>query len=190
MKQALKTFDATDQNAMNDLFLHMVIRQNYKTIPIVRKVFNRRLCSTISCSHLVLDKGRIEIWLGASAINKDLKSATIQAMKNVEFLFTKDNIKDRLLLITEKMDASWPFKNRLEKIADNSIPIKDRFDRIIVPIFITHDSDTINKYDENKYVDDFQKEIDECRLILNKNFSSETIQIIDLRVFISCNRHV
>ncbi|WP_277601600.1 Hachiman antiphage defense system protein HamA [Colwellia sp. Arc7-635] len=184
MAIAFKAFQTTEIDVMNDLFLHMAIRQNYKTIPIVNKVINTQLGSALSCSHIVLEKGKIEIWLGASSIQENLKDATTQAIKNIEVLLSVETIQERLILITEKMDDSWPFKDKLEKLSDNTIPMAQRFDKIVVPIFITHDSDTITKYDEGTYIDELQKEIDECRLIITSNFSSDIIQLVNLKVFI------
>lgn len=184
MKVAMKLFMKSDIHAMCDLFLHIAIRQNYKTIPIVNKIFNTEIGSSLSCSHIVLNKGEIEIWLGISSIKENLKDATHQAIENINALLSQKDIEKRLILITEQMDVTWPFKDKLNKIADSTLPIFQRFDRLVIPVFITHDSKTIQNYTEEKFKDSLRIELDECRLLLKQNFSNEIIQLFDLKVFV------
>jgi hypothetical protein len=82
------------------------------------------------------------------------------------------------------MDVTWPFKDKLNKIADSTLPIFQRFDRLVIPVFITHDSKTIQNYTEEKFKDSLRIELDECRLLLKQKFSNEIIQLVDLKVFV------
>ncbi len=184
MNEAISQFDNKDINVMSDLFLHMAIRKSYKTIPIVNKVINTQDGDAFSCSHVVLDKGRLEIWLGASVVEKNLSAAVIKVVENIKKILTIPNIKNRLVLITSEMDDDWPFKERLKRISDNSIPLKDRFDRIVVPVFIAYDSGIINPYVEDEFLNLFQDEIDSCREIISGVFDSKIIKLIDLKVFV------
>lgn len=184
MKEAIGQFNHSDINVMSDLFLHMAIRKNYKTIPIVNKVINTQDGDAFSCSHVVINKGQLEIWLGASIVEKELGQAAIKVARNINNILTIPNIKNRLVLITSEMDSSWPFKERLMRISDNSIPLEERFDRIVVPVFITHNSDLINSYDKENFLHLFQAEIDGCREIISNNFNSNIIKLIDLKVFV------
>lgn len=183
MKEAIAQFNHSDINVMSDLFLHMAIRKNYKTIPIVNKVINTEDGDAFSCSHVVIDKGKLEIWLGASVVEKDVGLAAIKVVRNINNILTIPHIKRRLILITSEMDVSWPFKDRLQRISDNSIPLEDRFDRIVVPVFIIHNSDLINSYIKEDFLRLFQKEIDSCREIIGSEFNSNIIGLIDLKVF-------
>ncbi|MBQ4852149.1 Hachiman antiphage defense system protein HamA [Pseudoalteromonas sp. MMG012] len=184
MKVAMKFFMESDIHAMCDLFLHIAIRQNYKTIPIVNKIFNSDIGSALSCSHIVLNRGEIGIWLGISSIEDNLKDATHKAIENINAIFSQKDIEKRLILITEQMDTTWPFKDKLNKIADSTLPIFQRFDRLVIPVFITHDSKTIQNYSEEKFKDNLRIELDECRLLLKQNFSNDIIRLVDLKVFI------
>jgi len=184
IKVAMKLFMESDIQAMCDLFLHIAIRQNHKTIPIVNKIFNTETGSTLSCSHIVLEKGKIEIWLGISSIEESLKEGTNKAIENINALFSHKNIEERLILITEQMDDTWPFKDKLKKISDSTLPIFQRFDKLVIPVFITHDSLTIKNYNEEKFEDSLRNELEECRRLIQQNFSNEIIQLLDLKVFI------
>jgi hypothetical protein len=184
MKMAIDQFNIQDINVISDLFLHMAIRTNYKTIPIVNKVINTKVGSAFSCSHVVLDKGRLEIWLGASTIEKNLNDAVITVVKNINTLINIDTIKERLILITSEMDDSWPFKEKLTRISDNNLPLQDRFDKIIVPVFIAHNSEMIKPYLQEQFINSFQQEINSCRELINQEYSNQITALIDLRVFV------
>jgi hypothetical protein len=183
-KAATKQFRIDDVDAISDLLLHIAIRSNHKTIPIINKCISTEDGSAFSCSHIVLDKGNVEIWLGASAINKNLESAVQYSIKNIELLFNINCIKERLLLITSNIDKNWPFKDKLMKISDNSIPFEDRFDRLVIPVFISHESELISSYDTDSFIEMFTEEIHKCRDIIQSQYASKIIPIIDLKVFV------
>ncbi|MGI2097447.1 Hachiman antiphage defense system protein HamA [Shewanella glacialipiscicola] len=183
MRNAIEIFKECDMNTMCDLFLHIAIRQNHKTIPIVNKIFNTAIGSTLSCSHIVMEKGKIEIWLGVSSINDNLQDAINEAISNINAIFSVKDIENRLVIITQEMDPTWPFKERLLRITDSTIPLFKRFDRLVIPVFLTHDSDIIINYREDCFEESLQSELDECRLLLKQNFSNEIVELIDLKVF-------
>ena len=184
MQKAMSIFKECDINTMCDLFLHIAIRQNHKTVPIINKIFNTDKGSALSCSHIVIEKGNVEIWLGASAIKDNLEDSTKEAINNINTLLSIKDLEDRLVLITQEMDKTWPFKEKLLKIADSTIPLFKRFNKLIIPIFVTHDSQSIENYCEEEFEENLQIELDQCRHLIEQNFSNEIIELTDLRVFI------
>lgn len=181
--KAVKEFPFHDINAIIDLFLHISIRQNYKTIPIINKLFDIDGNSIFSSSHVIVNKGNIEVWLGVSSINITLEKAVNQAIFNIKTLITIQNIDERLILITEEHDSNWPFSEKLKRISDSTIPMKNRFDKIVIPIFISNESELIRSYNEDTFREKFQAEIDNCREILVENFEHDFIKLIDIKVF-------
>lgn len=184
MQEAIGVFKECDMETMCDLFLHIAIRQNHKTVPIVNRVFNTDKGSAHSCSHVVVDKGNIEIWLGVSAIKDNITEATQEAIENINALLSRKDIEERLVLITQEIDNAWPFKEKLLRISDSSIPLFKRFNKLVIPVFITHDSQSITHYKEDEFEESLQAELDQCRLLLEQSFSNEIIELTDLRVFI------
>jgi len=184
MQDAIKVFNDCDIDTMCDLFLHIAIRQSHKTIPIINKVFNSTNGSTLSCTHIVLEKGKVEIWLGVSSIQANLRDATSKAIDNINEIFSVKDIEQRLILITQEMDPTWPFKEKLSRITDSTTPLFKRFDSLVIPVFLTHDSESIINYSEASFEKDLQSELDECRALLKQNFSHEVVELIDLKIFI------
>lgn len=183
-REAFKNYPIDNINAMSDLFLHIAIRENYKTIPIINKVFDIEGNSIFSTSHVIMNSGDIEIWLGVSSIKNNIDDAITCVLESITSLITLNNINERLVLITQEMDSSWPFSDKLKRISDTSIPMSDRFDKIIIPILIAHDSDIINSYDESEFLTKLQNEIEMSRSLITKDFSNSIVDLIDLRVFI------
>ncbi|TOM21580.1 hypothetical protein CGH81_24415, partial [Vibrio parahaemolyticus] len=93
--------------------------------------------SLFSCSHVVINNGIFEIWLGVSIFECDLDKA-IEGVKSIlSGLLHSNEIRERLILINEETDPNWPFKDRIEKLGDNTLSIIERVDKIIIPIFIS-----------------------------------------------------
>ncbi len=183
-RKAFKNYPIDNINAMSDLFLHIAIRENYKTIPIINKIFDIDGNSIFSTSHVVMNSGDIEIWLGVSSIKNNIHDAVADALQSIASLITLENLNERLVLITQEMDTTWPFTDKLARISDGSIPMSERFDKIIIPIFITYDSDTIKSYEESEFLNNLQTEIDLSRDLIRSDFSNNIVDLIDLRVFI------
>ncbi|MCG3658055.1 Hachiman antiphage defense system protein HamA [Aliarcobacter butzleri] len=182
-KQAIKNFPFDNINAIMDLFLHISIRENYKTIPVINKLFDIDGNYIFSSSHVIVNKGEIEIWLGVSSISKTLEEAVIQVTNNIKTLITEQNLNERLILITEEHNPSWPFSEKLTRVSDSSLDMTDRFDKIIIPIFIANESELINSYSPTEFKEKFQNEIDNCRSLFLDNFEHAFLNIIDIRIF-------
>lgn len=182
-KQAIKNFPFDNINAIIDLFLHISIRENYKTIPVINKLFDIDGNYIFSSSHVIVNKGEIEIWLGISSISNTLEEAVIQATNNIKTLITEQNLNERLILITEEHNPSWPFSEKLMRVSNSNLDMFDRFDRIIIPIFIANESELINSYSPTEFKEKFQNEIDNCRSLFLDNFEHDFINIIDIRIF-------
>ncbi|EMC9754146.1 DUF1837 domain-containing protein [Enterobacter cloacae] len=184
LSEAIKKYPINDLNALGDLFLHMAIRQNHKTIPIVNGVYHVNGDLLFSCSHVVINGGMVELWLGASSIKSTMMDAVNSVIENINNLITVNQIKDRLLLITSEIDEEWPFKDKLKKLSDNTVSIEERFDKIIIPIFIVNSSDIIRKYNKTDFTSKFRAKIDGCRDLLSKGYNNKIVQLIDVRVFL------
>lgn len=182
-KYARDNYPASDLNVLGDLCLHIAIRESYFTIPIMNRVFDQNN-KTFSCTHAILNFDNIELWIGASSVSSNLQEAVKQAIENINYIASLQSLKNRLYALTSEIDSSWPHKEKLERLADSSLPLDQRFDKIIIPIFIMHDSGLITNYDKQNFVSAFQEMIHECRgLIQDGSINQGFISLIDLKVF-------
>lgn len=184
LAEAIKKYPINDLDALGDLFLHMAIRQNHKTIPIVNGVYHINGDLLFSCSHVVINGSLVELWLGASSIKQTMVDAIYSVLENINNLITANEIKNRLVIITSEIDEEWPFKDKLRKLSDNRVSIEERFDKIIIPIFIVNSSEIIKNYNKDEFITKFKAKIDECRNLLTLNYSNSIVNLIDVRVFL------
>ncbi|HCR98876.1 MULTISPECIES: Hachiman antiphage defense system protein HamA [Halomonas] len=182
-KYARANYPASVLNALGDLCLHISIRESYSTIPIMNRMFDQNN-KTFSCTHAILNFDNIELWIGASSVSTSIEEAVNQAVDNVNYISNLQSLQTRLYALTSEIDPSWPHKEKLERLADYRLAIDKRFDKIVIPIFIMHDSELINDYDKHDFLNAFEAKIQECRGLLQiGGINQELISLIDLKVF-------
>ncbi|OBU47322.1 hypothetical protein AYY26_11820 [Photobacterium phosphoreum] len=182
-KYARKNYPASDLNVLGDLCLHIAIRESYSTIPIMNRIFDQN-DKTFSCTHAILNFDNIELWIGASSVSTNIEEAVNKAVDNVNYIVSLQSLQTRLYALTSEIDSSWPHKEKLKRLADSNLPIDERFDKIVIPIFIMHNSELITDYDKQKFLDSFEAKIHECReMIKKKGINQGVIGLIDLKVF-------
>lgn len=181
-KHARANYPINDMNALGDLFLHIAIRDSYKTIPVMNKVFDINN-KTFSCTHAVLNLDDIELWIGASSVSTNIEDAVKSAVRNIEYIISLTTLKQRLFMLTAEIDESWPHTDKLRRLANSSLAIDERFDKIIIPVFLMHDSSIITNYDKTLFIELFNESIRECRSILTGGIRPDLIDLINLRIF-------
>ncbi|MFG0631202.1 Hachiman antiphage defense system protein HamA [Pseudomonas sp. xss_2] len=181
-KYARANYPGNDINALGDFFLHIAIRDSYNTIPVMNKVFDANN-KTFSCTHAILNLDTIELWIGASSVSTNIEDAVKAAIDNIEYIASITTLKHRLYTLTAEIDGSWPHVDKLKRLADSNLSLDDRFDKIIIPVFIMHDSAIIKEYDKNSFIELFKEKIQYCRSIFSGSIKPNLIDLIDLRVF-------
>lgn len=181
-KLAKENFLLNDLDALGDLCLHIAIRESYKTIPVMNKLFDINN-KTFSCTHAVLNFDSLELWIGASSVSRTLQEVIESISKNIEYIVDVRSLKNRLFALTNQIDDSWPHKEKLERLSNANLSIDERFDKIIIPIFLMHDSDLINNFDKNNFIKLFEQHIFQCRNLLQSNITDGLVNLVDLRVF-------
>lgn len=182
-KYARTNYPFSDLNALGDLCLHIAIRESYSTIPIMNRVFDQNN-KTFSCTHVVLSFDNIELWIGASSVSTSIEEAVNRAIENVNYIASIQSLGTRLYALTSEIDSSWPHKEKLERLADSNLPIDKRFDKIVIPVFIMHDSEIITEYNKDIFLSSFEDKIHECRgLIKAGGINQRIVNLVDLKVF-------
>lgn len=181
-KHAKTNYHIGNLDALADLCLHVAIRESYKTIPVMNKLFDLNN-KTFSCTHAVLNIDKLELWIGASSVNNNIEDAVINSIENIKYILDNKSLKNRFYALTNQIDDSWPHREKLERLSDATLSLEERFDKIIIPVFIMHDSDLINNYDKNNFLKLFDQHVKYTRSVITSNIDSDEINLIDLRVF-------
>lgn len=164
-----------------NLLLHMAIRKHYKTIPIVNSVLTLTKSNDFSCSHIIVNNGKLEIWLGVSTFDLNINNAVLDVISKIKSVVKGSTLKQRLILMNNSVDATFPLKDRLLTLGNNELDISDRVDRIVIPVFISHNSDVISIYDKENFDANFKNEVINCKSIFNENFIQSSS--IDIKIF-------
>ncbi|MEQ1247893.1 Hachiman antiphage defense system protein HamA [Acinetobacter soli] len=181
-KYAKLNYPLMELNALADLCLHVAIRESYKTIPVMNKIIDKSN-KTFSCTHAVLNFDKLELWIGASSVNDTIEEAVDSSIKNIQYILDTKSLTNRFYALTNQIDNSWPYQDKLKRLSDGTLTLEERFDKIIIPVFIMHNSDLINKYDASNFLTLFKEHIKKCRGLIHEGVSDDDFDLIDLRVF-------
>lgn len=181
-KQARSNYPNENLDALGDLCLHIAIRESYKTIPIINKVFDINN-KTFSCTHAVLNFDRLELWIGASSVSVSIEEGIQSAITSINYIKEIQSLKNRLFMLNSEIDKSWPHKDKLERLSDSTLDLDKRFDKIIIPVFIMHNSELISSYDEENFMESFNEHAQTCRELLKTDLKDGSVDFINLRVF-------
>lgn len=181
-KHARSQYYIDNKDALADLCLHVAIRETYRTIPIMNKLFDLNN-KTFSCTHAVLNIDKLELWIGASSVNNNIEDAVDNSIKNIQYIVDNKSLKNRFIALTNQIDDSWPHKEKLARLADARLSLEEKFDKIIIPVFLMHNSDLINNYDKDNFLKLFKEHINNFRGLIESKFDSDVVDLIDLRVF-------
>lgn len=180
-KHARLNYPDDDLNALGDLCLHIAIRESYKTIPIINKVFDSN--KVFSCTHAVLNFDKLELWLGASSVSINIEEGIQSAITSINYINEMQSLKNRLFMLNSEIDKSWPHKEKLERLSDSTLDLDKRFDKIIIPVFIMHNSELISSYDKESFMELFNEHARSCRELLKIELKNDSDNFVNLRVF-------
>lgn len=181
-KRAKSQYNIDNKDALADLCLHVAIRETYKTIPIMNKLFDLNN-KTFSCTHAVLNIDKLELWIGASSVTNTIEDAVDNSIQNIKYILDNKSLHNRFFALTNQIDDSWPHKDKLVRLGDSKLSLEERFDKIIIPVFLMHESDLIKNYDKDNFLKLFNAHIKNSRGLIESKFDSDVVDLIDLRVF-------
>lgn len=148
-----------------ELFLHIAIRQVYKTIPAVSKIYYKTAVNEtvkgFDAVHVVKKDDGLELWIGETKFYKDITKAIYDVSKEIIDHLETDYLKSEFILIKNKIDPTWPEADSLNKLLDNNVSLDRVFKRVCIPILLTYESNVIqnsNKTDQ-EYIDNIRKEV-------------------------------
>jgi len=160
LKQAARTFYSLEKNTdtrgeIGELLLHVAIRQDFHTIPFVSKMFFKDFSGYtvkgFDCVHILITRSpegieENELWLGEAKFYKDFDSALTEAIDSVETHLQHNYLRKEFLTICNKIDESHPQAKQIRKLLDVNRSLDTIFSRLVIPILITYESDTVKNF--------------------------------------------
>jgi hypothetical protein len=134
-----------------ELLLHIILRQEFKTIPAVAKLFFKDSTNDtvkgFDAVHVVASQDRLELWLGEVKFYEDITAAIHDVVQELTDHSDADYLRREFAAITNKIDPAWPYAERLKKLLNPNTSLDDVFDCICVPVLLTYDSPTLAAHD-------------------------------------------
>ncbi len=147
-----------NRGEFGELFLHMILRHVFGTIPAICKMHYKDsrndTVKGFDCVHVVAKDSELELWIGEVKFYKEITSAIRDVVKELHEHTERDYLRDEFVAITNKIDEKWPHSERLKMLLDENTSLDDIFDSVSIPVLLTYDSDAINSH--TKVTDDFK----------------------------------
>ena len=152
-----------NRGEFGELLLHAIIRETYKTIPAISKIYYKdgpnEPVKGFDAVHVVVTDDTLELWLGEVKFYNNIYQAISHVIEELNQHVNVTYVRNEFIAITNKIDDKWPHADRLKTLLHHHTSLDDVFSNTCIPVLLTYDSTTLAKYD-NK-CDEYVREISE-----------------------------
>ena len=154
MRRAVRaTFgNGTDRGVPGEILLHALCRQFYGSDTVISKVVFKTADNDtykgfdgVHCVHGGDDA--LELWLGEAKFYKNLGAAIRAALGDLEEHLARDYLRNEFAIVADKIDESHPHGDELRRLMHPNTSLDEVFDRIVVPVLLTYDSEAALAHD-------------------------------------------
>ena len=156
-----------NRGEFGELLLHAIIRETYKTIPAISKIYYKdgpnETVKGFDAVHVVVTDDTLELWLGEVKFYNNISKAISDVIKELKQHSNVRYVRNEFLAITNKIDAEWPHADKLKILLHPHTSLDDVFSNTCIPVLLTYDSSTLTKYDNkcDEYIREISKEFQE-----------------------------
>jgi len=149
-KSIYKTEKFEKRGEFGELFLHMILRQVFGTIPAICKMHYKDsrndTVKGFDCVHAVPTRTGLELWIGEVKFYKEINSAIRDVIAGLHAHTERDYLRDEFAAITNKIDDSWSYSVKLKLLLNDNTSLDEIFESVSLPVLLTYDSKVINKH--------------------------------------------
>lgn len=88
----------------------------------------------------------LELWLGESKFYRDSARGVRDVLEELEMHLATDYLRTEFAAITDKIEPDWEHASQLTKLLDESVSLDEVFRRVVIPVFITFDSEITQRH--------------------------------------------
>ena len=176
-RKVYKTNKFQNRGEFGEIFLHAAIRQVFGSLPAISKIYYKsarnETVKGFDAVHVVPSKEGLELWLGEAKFYNEINKAIRDVTEELKAHTERDYLRDEFVLISGKIDASWPYADELKKLLSPNTALDQVFKRACIPVLLTYDSPCISNHKECSefYCTEFRQEI----IAYHKTFSSKKL---------------
>lgn len=169
IKKAAKIVYQTEKygrrGEFGEILLHIAIRQVYKTLPAVSKIYYKSSANEtvkgFDAVHVVRKDDGLELWIGETKFYKNLAKAIYDVSKEIVDHLETDYLKSEFILIKNKIDPLWPEADALKELLHENTSLDKVFKQVCIPVLLTYDSVIVNKskIEDQEYKNNIRNEV-------------------------------
>ena len=161
-----------NRGEFGELLLHAIIRETYNTLPAISKIYYKdgpnETVKGFDAVHIVVADDTLELWLGEVKFYNNISNAISDVIEELNQHVEVRYVRNEFVAITNKIDAQWPYADKLMTLLHPHTSLDDVFSKTCIPVLLTYDSSVLTKYD--KKCDEYIQEISEEFTKIHKNF--------------------
>jgi hypothetical protein len=150
-----------------ELFLHIAVRQRFKTIPAVSKVYFKdspnKTMAGFDIAHVIIsDEEKFELWFGEAKLYKEIHGAIASAIESLKKYQIIEYAKNEFAIVSDYVDDSWPHASTFRSLIHQDVPIDQIFSRLVVPVFLGYECPIVKKHSSRTaaYLDEIKTEFE------------------------------
>lgn len=169
LRRAVKTIYQSgkfkNRGEFGELLLHLVMRDYFGSVPAISKIYYKDSANGtvkgFDAVHVVPEGAELNLWLGETKFYNSISNAIADVVTEIKDHAKADYLKNEFLLVSGKIDSTWPFAEKLKKLLDPKTSLDVVFNRLVIPVLLTYDSKLIQSHteDSQKYRDDLKAEL-------------------------------
>lgn len=154
-----------NRGEFGELLLHAIIRETYKTIPAISKIYYKdgpnETVKGFDAVHVVVADDTLELWLGEVKFYNNISNAISDVIEELNQHVEVRYVRNEFVAITNKIDAQWPHADRLKSLLHPHTSLDDVFSNTCIPVLLTYDSSVLTRYDNkcDEYVQEISEEL-------------------------------
>lgn len=161
-----------NRGEFGELLLHAIIRETYKTIPAISKIYYKdgpnETVKGFDAVHVIVTDKTLELWLGEVKFYNNISNAISDVIEELNQHIKTRYVRNEFIAITNKIDTKWPHANILKTLLHPNTSLDEVFSNTCIPVLLTYDSTILAKHD-NK-CDEYIQEISEEFQRFHKKF--------------------
>lgn len=170
-----------NRGEFGEILLHIAIRQVYETVPAITKIYYKSAVNEtvkgFDAVHVVRKNNELELWIGEAKFYKKVNAAINDACKEIIDHLETNYLRNEFLLISNKIDSSWPEAESLKALLNGNVSLDLIFKRACIPVLLTYESQVVkntcewNDVYKNKIEAEMRVAYEKMRKTISKKYA-------------------
>lgn len=157
LARSAKMVYATDnygrRGEFGELFLHGILRDFYNAEPALSKIYfldsPNDTAKGFDAVHVVVnDDEELDVWLGEAKLYTNMNAAIKAVVESLNEHIADEFLRKEFLAVSNKLDDGWEHSEKLRDLLDANTSLDVIVDRLVMPVLLTYQSDTVKKHDK------------------------------------------